>query len=61
MCGSRNVRNVWNVNKPEEAKEKSITILRNAHTGLPDDGRIYVSPVEEALRIRTGERGESAV
>lgn len=37
------------------------TIRKNAHTGLPDDGKIYISPVEEALRIRTGERGEAAV
>ncbi len=37
------------------------TIRANAHTGLPDDGKIYVSPVEEAVRIRTGERGEAAV
>ena len=36
-------------------------IRRNAYTGMADDGKIYVSAVEEALRIRTGERGESAV
>ena len=37
------------------------TIQQKAHTGLPDDGKIYVSTVEDAIRIRTGERGESAV
>lgn len=37
------------------------TIRQKAHTGLPDDGKIYVSAVEDALRIRTGARGESAV
>ena len=36
-------------------------IETNAHTGLPDDGKIYVSPVEAAVRIRTGERGDVAV
>lgn len=36
------------------------TIQEKAHTGLPDDGKIYVSPVEDAIRIRTGERGELA-
>ena len=37
------------------------TIMAKAHTGLPDDGKIYISAVEDALRIRTGERGDSAV
>jgi len=37
------------------------TIRRKAHTGLPDDGKIYVSAVEDAVRVRTGERGESAI
>lgn len=32
-----------------------------AHTGNPGDGKIFVSPVVEAQRIRTGERGEAAV
>ena len=36
------------------------TIEAKAHTGLPDDGKIYVSAVEDAIRIRTGERGEPA-
>ena len=37
------------------------TIREKAHTGLPDDGKIYVSCVEDALRIRTGEQGKAAV
>jgi nitrogen regulatory protein PII len=36
-------------------------ILRGAHTGLRADGKIYVSPVEDAIRISTGDRGEDAV
>jgi nitrogen regulatory protein P-II 1 len=36
-------------------------IERAAHTGRIGDGKIFVSPVEEAVRIRTGERGESAL
>jgi nitrogen regulatory protein P-II 1 len=43
------------------ASEIMETIAEKAHTGLPDDGKIYVSAVEEAVRIRTGERGEQAV
>ena len=37
------------------------TIKAKAHTGLPDDGRIYISAVEDAIRIQTGERGEPAI
>jgi nitrogen regulatory protein PII len=36
-------------------------ILKGAHTGLRADGKIYVSSVEDAVRISTGERGEKAV
>jgi nitrogen regulatory protein PII len=34
------------------------TILRHARTGDIGDGKIFVIPVEEAIRIRTGERGD---
>jgi nitrogen regulatory protein PII len=34
------------------------TILRHARTGEVGDGKIFVLPVEEAIRIRTGEGGE---
>jgi nitrogen regulatory protein P-II 1 len=33
------------------------TILELAHTGEPGDGKIFVIPVEDAIRVRTGERG----
>jgi nitrogen regulatory protein P-II 1 len=33
----------------------------SAHTGKIGDGKIFVLPLEEAIRIRTGERGENAV
>jgi nitrogen regulatory protein PII len=36
-------------------------IEKTAHTGLSSDGKIYVSKIEDAVRIRTGERGEEAV
>lgn len=36
-------------------------IAEHAHTGLPHDGKIFVCPVESALHIRTGERGESVL
>ena len=36
-------------------------IAEAAHTGNFGDGKIFVSGVEDALRIRTGERGKAAV
>ena len=40
---------------PDEA------ILESAQTGKIGDGKIFVSTVEEVLRIRTNERGEEAI
>jgi nitrogen regulatory protein PII len=37
------------------------TILRHARTGSVGDGKIFVLPVEEAIRIRTGETGEEVL
>jgi nitrogen regulatory protein P-II 1 len=36
-------------------------IQEKAHTGEIGDGKIFVVPVEEAIRIRTGESGEEAL
>ena len=36
-------------------------ITRSARTGEIGDGKIFVSTLEEVIRIRTGEKGESAV
>jgi len=33
------------------------TILAHAHTGEPGDGKIFIIPVEDAIRVRTAERG----
>lgn len=45
----------------ELVEEVVGTIERAAHTGLRGDGKIYVTPVELAVRISTGERGGAAV
>jgi nitrogen regulatory protein P-II 1 len=37
------------------------TIIAAAHTGRIGDGKIFISPIEEVIRIRTGERGEDAI
>ena len=36
-------------------------IQRAAHTGRIGDGKIFITNVEEAIRIRTGERGPEAI
>ena len=36
-------------------------IIKAAHTGKIGDGKIFVSPVAQVIRIRTGETGEEAV
>ena len=42
--------------------ERAVEAIEQAaRTGRIGDGKIFVSPIEEALRIRTGERGGEAV
>src|SRR5580692_480763 len=36
-------------------------IEKSAKTGRIGDGKIFVTPIEEAIRIRTGERGKDAI
>ncbi len=43
----------------QDAVVKAITDAAN--TGKIGDGKIFIFPVEDAIRIRTGERGESAL
>lgn len=45
-----------------DMSEKVIESIRNAaNTGKIGDGKIFVSPVEEVIRIRTGETGAEAL
>jgi nitrogen regulatory protein P-II 1 len=37
------------------------TIIQAAKTGKIGDGKIFVLPVEEVIRVRTGEKGEEAI
>lgn len=46
----------------DSALEQTIeTITKAANTGKIGDGKIFVSSVEEAIRIRTGETGDDAI
>jgi len=37
------------------------TILQTAHTGEIGDGKIFITDLQDAIRIRTGERGNDAL
>lgn len=42
--------------------QKSIdAILKSAYTGESGDGRIFVSSIEQSIRIRTGDQGEESL
>jgi nitrogen regulatory protein P-II 1 len=47
----------------EDSQVQSIvdTIVEAARTGAVGDGKLWVSPVEQVIRIRTGERGDDAI
>ena len=46
----------------DELVEKAIdALIKSARTGKIGDGKIFVLPVEQAVRIRTGETGDDAV
>jgi nitrogen regulatory protein P-II 1 len=47
---------------PDDIEDFVINaILRSANTGKFGDGKIFVTPVEDVIRIRTEERGEAAI
>jgi nitrogen regulatory protein P-II 1 len=47
--------------RDEQATEVVETIQRTAKTGRIGDGKIFVLPIDEVVRIRTGERGGEAI
>lgn len=56
------IRSRVEVVAPEHLTEAIVQgILENAWTGEPDDGKIFVEEVQDAIRVRTNERGVSAV
>jgi nitrogen regulatory protein PII len=59
-----NVRPKLKLEVVVDDKDKSRvveTILKHARTGEIGDGKVFVSSVEEAIRIRTGEEGEDVL
>jgi nitrogen regulatory protein P-II 1 len=49
------------VRRRARAKRCSRRSRSSAKTGRIGDGKIFVTNIEEAIRIRTGERGEDAI
>ncbi len=47
--------------RDEDAEEIIETLVRHARTGEPGDGKIFVLPLEEAVRIRTEESGDEVL
>ena len=46
----------------DDMAERAVeVILQAAHTGRIGDGKIFITPIEEAIRVRTGERGIDAI
>jgi nitrogen regulatory protein P-II 1 len=49
------------VAKDSEAERITKTIIDHAKTGEVGDGKIFISSIDTAIRIRTGEKGEDAL
>jgi nitrogen regulatory protein P-II 1 len=49
------------VTSDDKADKVVETVINNARTGRIGDGKIFVYPVAEVIRIRTGEKGDEAV
>ena len=47
--------------KDDQLDQAVDAIVRSAHTGKIGDGKIFVSDLLEAVRIRTSERGDAAI
>ena len=46
----------------DEIRDQAINaIVEAAKSGKVGDGKVFASPIQEAVRIRTGETGESAL
>lgn len=47
--------------RDEDVEKVVETIVKTAQTGRVGDGKIFIIPVEDVIRIRTGERGNQAI
>ncbi|MCD8218172.1 MAG: P-II family nitrogen regulator [Clostridiales bacterium] len=47
--------------RDEDVSKLLTLIYENLSTGTVGDGKVFVSPVEDVMRIRTGQRGKKAI
>lgn len=47
--------------KDQDVDKVVETITKTAQTGRVGDGKIFIIPIEDVIRIRTGEKGEQAI
>ena len=47
--------------KESDTDKVAAAILESAHTGSIGDGKIFVTPIAQAIRVRTGESGDAAL
>jgi len=52
---------VWLVVSEHDVRDVVDVIIKAAQSGRIGDGKIFVSPVEDVYRVRTGERGADAI
>ena len=46
----------------DEMLDRAVEAIQNAaHTGRIGDGKIFIVPIEDVIRVRTGERGREAI
>ncbi len=45
----------------DQANQVVETIRKSANTGKLGDGKIFITPIEGAIRVRTGETGKDAI
>ena len=46
----------------DDMLERAVEAIQSsAHTGRIGDGKIFIVPIEESIRVRTGERGHEAI
>ena len=46
----------------DEMLDRAVEAIQNAaHTGRIGDGKIFIVPIDDAIRVRTGERGREAI
>lgn len=47
---------------PDKEVDKVVkTLIKTNQTGNPGDGKIFVLPITDSVRVRTGERGQKAI